>query len=524
MNPFKASTSKTIAIGGQVNRTVLLNWTGAVLLLALGLGIRLFDLTDPPLDFHPTRQLRSAIIARGMYYEMLPGADPEQVTEAVFFWRATGQYEPPILERLVALTYLALGREEVWISRIFTGIFWVIGGLALYDLARRMALSGRENSPGTAGAIALIPLAYYLILPFAVQASRSFQPDPWMVMWIILAVYALYRWTEEQNWRWAIAAGLLGGMAVLVKAVAAYIVGGAAVALVLYALGLRRAWRSPQVWAMAGLMVAPSIVYYLIVSGGRAGRYFENWTLSLSHLLLSPATYARWFNLVQSLMGITPLLMGLIGVLIARPKSRALLLGLWGGYWVYGLFLPYQMYTHTYYHLQVVPLVALSLIAPVEALIDRVQLQARWVQLLVVMITMIGALYPAWVSTAEMRRDENRHEPAYWQEIASYLPNDGKIIALTQDYGYRLMYYGWRKVTLWPIRGEQALAAMRGKEREFESYFNKRIENRSYFLITAFGQYSDQPDLQAWLEGHYPVFAQGGGYLIYDLTHPLAQP
>ena len=47
---------------------------GFVLLILLGLGIyiRLYDLTDPPLDFHPTRQLRSAIIARSMYYRSLP--------------------------------------------------------------------------------------------------------------------------------------------------------------------------------------------------------------------------------------------------------------------------------------------------------------------------------------------------------------------------------------------------------------------------------------------------------------------
>lgn len=32
-----------------------------VVLFGLGLGIRLFDLTDLPLDFHPTRQLLSVV-------------------------------------------------------------------------------------------------------------------------------------------------------------------------------------------------------------------------------------------------------------------------------------------------------------------------------------------------------------------------------------------------------------------------------------------------------------------------------
>jgi hypothetical protein len=36
-----------------------------LVILVCGLGVRFFDLTDPPLDFAATRQLRSALIARG---------------------------------------------------------------------------------------------------------------------------------------------------------------------------------------------------------------------------------------------------------------------------------------------------------------------------------------------------------------------------------------------------------------------------------------------------------------------------
>ena len=46
-------------------------WITLGLLFTFGLGIRLYDLTDLPLDFHPTRQLGSAVIARGMYYQDL---------------------------------------------------------------------------------------------------------------------------------------------------------------------------------------------------------------------------------------------------------------------------------------------------------------------------------------------------------------------------------------------------------------------------------------------------------------------
>ncbi len=501
------------AASGNSGRANSVQWLLALVLLVLGFALRLYDLTDQPIDFHPTRQLRGALIARGMYYQMLPSADPDQRELAIAFGSSTGQYEPSIVEYVVARIYLLMGSENLWVSRIVTSFFWIVGGLALFALSQRM-LTGRG---------ALLALGYYLILPFAVQASRSFQPDPGMVMWIILGVYALYRWGERPAWKWAILAGALCGVAVLTKVVAGYIVGMAAVAVVLFTLGLRRFWREPQVYLMAALMITPSLVYYS-TRQGRATDYIESWTISLSHLLLEPSFYVRWLSLVQNLMGLSALLLGLVGVLIAAPRARSLLLGLWAGYAIYGLTLPYQMYTHSYYHLQLVPIVALSLAPVGQAIWEQVVRQPRRWRVLFAAILLVGLLYSGWVSMAEQNREDNRGEPAYWQEIASYLPTDGKIIALTQDYGFRLEYYGWRKVSLWPTRGERTLSSLRGSVKEFENYFGKRTEGKDYFLITAFGQFNDQPDLKQMLADHYPLIAQGDGYLIYDLAHPNLNP
>ena len=40
-----------------------------VILFSTALAIRLYDLTDLPLDLHPTRQLLSVIKARALYFE-----------------------------------------------------------------------------------------------------------------------------------------------------------------------------------------------------------------------------------------------------------------------------------------------------------------------------------------------------------------------------------------------------------------------------------------------------------------------
>ena len=49
----------------------------AALLLG-GFLLRLIDLHDAPLDFHPTRQYRDALIARSIYYGWSPSDDPER--------------------------------------------------------------------------------------------------------------------------------------------------------------------------------------------------------------------------------------------------------------------------------------------------------------------------------------------------------------------------------------------------------------------------------------------------------------
>lgn len=500
-----------------------------LLILMLGLGLRLFDLTDQPIDFHATRQLRGAIIARGMYYEMLPGADPSLRQQAIAFWQSTGQYEPPILERLTAITYLLTGGETIWVARLYNILFWMVSGFFLYLLARRMSWSSLEEKTDEQGkklvsASALVALAYFLVLPFAVQASRTFQPDPGMVMWLVLYLYALYRWSETHSLKSALAAGVFAGLAVLTKAVVAYPVATTAVALVIFTHRKKlfpNLILDPQVWLIAILMVLPSLVYYLS-RGERASEYFSSWTLALSHLLLQPTFYLRWINLVQKLVSWLALVAAAVSLLVARSRERVMLLALWIGYGLYGLFLPYQMYTHSYYHLMLVPIIALSLVPISRAVLERFVFNGRKAQQLILIAAAIGWIaLNSQISIQTAGSQDFRNEPAYWQEISGYLPGEGKIIALTQDYGYRLMYYGWRKVILWPNRGEQNLNQLRGSEKEFQSYFEKRTQGISYFLVTAFRQFDDQPDLKQWLYAHYPILAESPGYIIFDLTRPI---
>ena len=142
-------------------------WVALVILIGVGFGVRMVNLYNPPLDFNPVRQLRSALIARAVYYDLNPKIDPE--TRPIADSAASLEsYEPPILEKIVGFTYYLVGAEQVWIGRIFSCLCWLIGGLALFSNARNYS----SFWPAWLGQSA------YLVLPFGIVASRAFQPDP----------------------------------------------------------------------------------------------------------------------------------------------------------------------------------------------------------------------------------------------------------------------------------------------------------------------------------------------------------
>jgi hypothetical protein len=478
------------------------------LLILAGFALRMVDLTDPPLDFHPTRQYRGALIARSIYYTMSPSPDPAIQRHAVSQRNNVAELEPPILESIVAAGYLIAGGEQLWIARIVTSLFWVLAAVPLYLFAS--AIVSRKA--------ALIASGYYLFMDFGVQASRSFQPDPLMVALFVVATYAAYRWTEDGRWRWVLFTGVAASITILVKAIAAYFLFGMLAFAAVATLGLRHSLRSIQLWALALISLLPSLIYYLLNTRESSVSYFQNWVVALLPLAFKPEFYIRWMLLVASLLGAASVVAMAFGLIVMQGRGRSILLGALLGYVVYGITLPHQTTTHNYYHLVLVPLAALSVAPLVGLIMERVEQQSNpWRALFA--LTLLGSLlFTAWTVRSEMLGVDYSNEPPYWERIGRAIPQGGKTIALTQHYGHLINYYGWRRVDLWPTTSELNLAELRGNSiQDFEHTFLERSNGRDYFLITTFNQLDMQPILKQYLETNYPVFGQGDGFLIYDL-------
>ncbi len=104
--------------------------------------------------------------------------------------------------------------------------------------------------------------------------------------------------------------------------------------------------------------------------------------------------------------------------------------------------------------------------------------------------------------------------PAAWETVGKAMPANQEVIGLTQDYGFDLMYWGWRRVALWPL--DTDLSSVKNGGRDLTSRFTDLTQGQDYFLVTAFAQLDRQPNLKKILSG-YAVAAQGDGYILYNL-------
>ena len=503
--------SQTSLFSSRAARTLAL-----VLVFGAALAIRLYDLTDLPLDFHPTRQLVSFIKARGLYYETQPdGISTWQLETAIRMAKLKADVEPVVFEHLVAFMYRFTG-EQLWIARIYSSLFWLIGGVFLFMLAREfVSFEG-----------ALVATTYYLIFPYAIIGSRSFQPDPLMVMLTLAFWWTFARWIRFPLWINALLAGLFGGLAIFIKFSAAFFVIGGALGLALSRFTFRDLLRNAQVWVLAGLGALPAsiyLIYGIFVRGDLASQFKGRFVPAL---LLSPYNYLQWETKANMAAGGIFVMLGLIGFFFIKDRHlRIFLYGLWGSYVLFGLFFDYHIATHDYYHLPFIPIVALSL-APLGdwffARLTETTVQG-WMKSAVYIILIYGLFSVIWDVRNQMKAVDYRPEAAMWEQIGEQFDDGTRVIALTQDYGSRLQYWGWRTASTWPYVGDVGYANIRGGVFSFDDLFNKYSSKMRYFLVTDFDEFNRQPELKKRLVGSYPISSQGDGFLIFDLKNLVQQ-
>jgi 4-amino-4-deoxy-L-arabinose transferase-like glycosyltransferase len=326
------------------------------------------------------------------------------------------------------------------------------------------------------------------------------------------------KWGGEQ-WMNAILAGLVGGLAIFIKLSAVFFVIGAALGLALWRYSLRDLLRNGQVWLIAILGALPGtlyLIYGLFIEGGLGNQFSGRFIPSL---LVSPLNYVQWMTKVDKTTGGIFVMLALLGFFLTRDnRLRSFMFGLWGGYLVYSFFFNYLVASHDYYHLPFIPIVAVSL-SPLAGWFSS-QLTESTVQgrqrTAAYAILMLGLVMVVWNVRNQMKAVDYRPDAVMWAEIGTKA-DSLRIVAVTQDYGSRLQYWGWQIANTWPSLGEMSHSELRGGTIDsFDEMFKSFTAKRDLFLVTDFDEFKAQTQLRERLSS-YPVFAQGDGYIMYRL-------
>jgi hypothetical protein len=250
-------------------------------------------------------------------------------------------------------------------------------------------------------------------------------------------------------------------------------------------------------------MIVPLLLYYLGGIGDQTSGYLTNWTvISRWSEVLTPSFYMRWLIRVDDLLMAGLVFGGILGSVLTSRRTLAVLWGLGAGYLLYGVTFPFHILTHDYYHLPLVALVSLGIMSLTQVMIERVAKRGVALQFVFIGVILLFVFYNGWLGRSILLGQDYRDHPAYWREVGEAIPRNEKTIGISQNYGFRLMYFGWRRIELWPSDGSI---------RDFE----RIADETAFFVITAKNQL--EPDLAEYLDTHYSVHAQGTGYLIYDL-------
>lgn len=496
---FPASTARRITL--------------LTLMFAAGLGIRVYHLADPPLDFHPTRQYRSALLTRAFYLQHAPNATREQI-DVANAGRPTF-LEVPINEYIVAGLALVAGNESYVLGRIASITYWLVAAVCLYLLACR--LLSRDA--------AIIAAAVFLFLPYVVMASRSFQPDPLMVMLTVMTLYAMVRYYERPGFGRLAAMAVLAAAAIFVKPVCVFMIWSAFLAGSWACRGMRTTISSPSVYIFLFVSVLPTAGYYgyNLLFGELLGDQARG--SFLPNLWLNKYYWLEWKRMALRVVDVTLLAAALVGTLLVRGRlARGLLIGLWVGYVVFGLTFTYHIHTHDYYHLLLVIVVALGTGSAGALVLERLALSSRPVRTAAWAVMLLVLLVQADMATTLMNRGREHARVDTWKKVGELVNHSQRTVMLAYNYGNALKYHGVIGGKYWPWASDFRIKAMKNKDahrgREKFDAFLARL-NPEYFIVTALDELQRQPDLQEILR-QYPLLHQTEEYSIYDLTAPSA--
>lgn len=491
-------------------------WLKSCLVLAflLAAWIRCAEIRAPGqlLD----REYTSAIFARAFYFMSSDQVEDWRREIAVTTMKQQPILEPPLQEYLVSLMYRVVGREEMYYSRYLTGAFWLIGGIFMYLMTKKLL------SPEAA----LFATLYYLFVPMGVMISRSFQPDSMMMMMFLASLYLLVNYFENVSVNNLLQASVVTALTLLLRPLVIFAIFSAFLAL---SLQTKASWRNlfdRSLIIFSGISLLPAALYYgygVLFAG------FMRWKLSSSfmpYLLVKRNFWLGWFKLGIDVTGTAILIAAIVGFFLLRNQTaRSLVIALAIGYLIFGVVFTYHIHTHPYYHIQLFPVIAICAAACLSSIVNALRSASGKLWPVPVILSVLISLLSAYRIERNSLYQTHMDDPQTARRIGEIIGHNPHTVFVSPYYGLPLEYYGELGGAPWPVRIEDAFYRPPGAQ---ELTVQERIDGLGfkpdYFVITYFDLFQRKhQDLEAYLESTCSARLETTDFLIYSHCQTLSK-
>jgi len=470
---------------------------------------RMEGVTQWPMPFHPMLQYENALNVRAMWYENK--GDQATAEEKHWLTGYQGRSKGLAVTEWLLVHFFCNNKEELsWTSGIVTILLWFTAACFLGLIARRQLHSEFG---------AFVAVSFFLLHPFGVVVSRSFQHEAAQMLGFLVAWWWLGRRDAYASWSTALMAGIVCGLALLLKPG----IGWIPLCFIHLAYGVQRnGWRktllSPWLYVVPILALLPSLLWmkYML-----PGDEIHQWKW---FLLLTPEWYVAVWQQISSVIGWAPVLLA-VGVAVwDGVRKKWFLPVVLPGFVAYVAVFNYATMTHDYYLLMLIPLVGLGLGQLASGFVAGHAVHQKWQR---TSLLYAGGALICWLLTwpqwgyASLLGKRYLADQQMAELLGKQLGAGTHVIALTNDYAMPLRYFSGLHAQWWPTQGDLWYEGLGGgKVLSARERLARMLQNRKarYFVITLEEEFQQQKDLVDVLKKYRELPTHPAGVRIFELA------
>lgn len=472
-----------------------------VLIVLVGVVLRLWKITNPVLDWHAFRQADTASVTREFVKHGIDLLHPRyhdhsNIQSGKDNLEGYRMVEFPLMNGLIALVVQTLPIASIELtSRIFAILASAITTWLVYDSVR--VLLNRR--------VAIASMIAFAILPYAVYYGRVILPEPFLLLFAMLAFWSFVHYHRRQHFIFLLMFATSLAVALLLKPFVAFYAPVFA-AIHLYWWSQQPHKKTASLHSIVLLVTAlvatlPFWRWRTWIEQFPTGIPASDWLFNSNGIRWRPAWF-RWLGyerLTKLLLGYSGMIFLLANGLNRQQTKTWLILGSWWlGILAYFSIIATGNVQHDYYQVLSIPIVCITLGNGAVTLYDW--LLRRFAQssaALLILCLSVCSWLMAWQQISGYFNVNHWEYVEAGRAADQLTPRDAKLIA--PAFGDTMFLYQTNR-TGWPIGFE----------------IEQKIKlGATHYLTTSYDDEARQ------LEKSYQTITKSEKYLLLDLTQPI---